>query len=153
MTFICVRPEKREPVTVVESVEASVEEGLIGDHFNGKPGDKCMVTLIQAEHIDFVSNVMDQKVDPALLRRNIVVSGINLLALKNKTFQIGEAILEGTKPCPPCSRMEENLGLGGYNAMRGHGGINARVIQSGKISVGDSLTVLQNESSVGAADE
>lgn len=126
---------------------ATTEDGLEGDHFNGKPGDKCQVTLIQAEHIAFVSNVMGTTVDPALLRRNIVVSGINLLALKNKRFQIGEAILEGTKPCPPCSRMEENLGHGGYNAMRGHGGINARVIESGRISVGDSLVVLNKSES------
>ncbi|MEE2640631.1 MAG: MOSC domain-containing protein [Planctomycetota bacterium] len=121
---------------------ADTEAGLEGDHFSGLPGDNRQVTLIQAEHIGFVGTLMGQQVDPALLRRNIVVSGLNLMALKNKKFRIGEAVLEGTKPCPPCSRMEENLGHGGYNAMRGHGGLNARVIQAGKISVGDQVVVL-----------
>ena len=121
---------------------ADTEAGLEGDHFSGPPGDNRQVTLIQAEHIGFVGVLMGQQVDPALLRRNIVVSGLNLMALKNKKFRIGEAVLEGTKPCPPCSRMEENLGHGGYNAMRGHGGLNARVIQAGKISVGDQVVVL-----------
>ena len=72
-------------------------------------------------------------VDPGLTRRNIVVRGINLLAMKDKQFQIGEVVLEMTGLCHPCSRMEENLGPGGFNAMRGHGGITARVIKGGKV--------------------
>jgi MOSC domain-containing protein YiiM len=76
-----------------------------------------------------------------LLRRNIVVSGINLQALKEQQFKIGEAVLFGTGNCPPCSRMEENLGPGGYCAMRGHGGITAYVLQPGKICLGDSVTL------------
>jgi MOSC domain-containing protein YiiM len=73
----------------------------------------------------------------ALIRRNIVVEGINLNALKNKQFNIGEAILKMTGFCFPCSRMEENLGKGGFNAMRRHGGITYRVIQEGKIGMGN----------------
>jgi len=86
-----------------------------------------MVTLIQREHISAVASILKlDSLDPALLRRNIVVSGINLQALKKKEIQIGEAVLFVTGNCPPCSRMEENLGAGGYNAMRGHGGVTAR---------------------------
>ena len=77
--------------------------------------------------------------DPALLRRNIVVAGLNLLALKGRRFRIGGALLEGSGPCEPCSRMEEALGPGGYNAMRGHGGITARVVEGGLIRVGDAV--------------
>jgi MOSC domain-containing protein YiiM len=80
-----------------------------------------------------------EEVSPKLLRRNIVVSGINLLALKKARFLIGTAELEGTGPCVPCSRMEENLGPGGYNATRGHGGITARVVTAGIIRVGDEV--------------
>ena len=125
----------------METAEARVGSGLDGDHHakRGKPS-KREVTLIQAEHLAAAASLTHQgAVTPDLTRRNIVVSGINLLALKDRRFQIGAAILEATGPCEPCSRMEENLGPGGYNAMRGHGGITARVVESGAIRVGDEV--------------
>ncbi len=63
----------------------------------------------QAEHIPVVASLVHRKeITPELLRRNLVVSGINLIALKGRRFMIGECELEGTGPCDPCSRMEEN---------------------------------------------
>ena len=96
--------------------------------------------MIQHEHLAAMAQLLKRDaIDPALLRRNIVVSGINLQALKQRNFKIGSAVLHGTGNCAPCSRMEETLGTGGYNAMRGHGGITAYVVDAGKISVGDSV--------------
>jgi MOSC domain-containing protein YiiM len=67
-------------------------------------------------------------VDPDRLRRNVVVSGTNLHAVKGQRFQLGSALLLATGERHPCSRMQEAFGQGGYNAVRGHGGITARVI-------------------------
>lgn len=138
--WIGIRPQRRSPVEAVASVEARAELGLSGDHFAGKSGSDRQVTLVQHEHLAAIASILHRDVpDPGLLRRNIVVSGINLLALVGRHFRIGEAILEGRGPCNPCSRMEENLGPGGRNAMHGHGGITARVIRSGMIRVGDEV--------------
>ncbi len=138
--WIGVRPEKRKPLTVVASV-AVLEHGLEGDHYAGRSGNRS-VTLIQKEHIDAVASLLHKnKIDPSELRRNIVVSGINLLALKDREFKIGTAVLKMTGLCHPCSRMEENFGAGGYNAVRGHGGINASVISTGIINLQDKVEV------------
>ena len=100
--------------------------------------------MFQHEHLSVVASFLRRdNIDPVLLRRNIVVRGINLLALKDKKFQVGEAIFEMTGQCHPCSRMEEVLGEGGYNAMRGHGGITARVVSGGLISVGACVSVFK----------
>ncbi|MDB4371081.1 MOSC domain-containing protein [Mariniblastus sp.] len=140
--WIGVRPGRREPLNVLPSVDVSME-GLVGDRYRGKAGGPRMVTLIQQEHIATVESILKiEAIDPGVLRRNVVVSGINLQALKKRRIQIGGAILEVTGNCPPCSRMEENLGGGGYNAMRGHGGVTATVIQEGTIHCGDSVMCL-----------
>ena len=142
--WIGIREKRRSKVVSVAEVTISVEDGLEGDHYS-KQGGKRMVTLIQKEHLDVVSSLLNKKIVPGEVRRNIVVSGINLLALHNETFTLGDdVVLTGTGYCHPCSRMEENLGLGGYNAMRGHGGITAVVVSRGKICVGDRVK-LQNQ--------
>ncbi len=141
--WISIRPGRGEPVNVLEKAEITLENGLEGDRYGGKAGSPRQVTLIQKEHLAAVGGMLGRgPIDPVIARRNIVVSGINLLALKGKQFQIGEAILEYTGLCHPCSKMEAAFGPGGYNAMRGHGGITAKVIQSGSVQVGDDVAYL-----------
>ncbi len=140
--WIGVRPERRESMNELESVRIDKESGLDGDRY-GKAGGKRQVTLIQGEHLDGLASMLAiDAVSPATVRRNIVVRGINLLALKDKRFRIGEAVLEYTGLCHPCSHMEDVLGPGGYNAMRGHGGITATVISGGDVRIGDSVSAL-----------
>jgi MOSC domain-containing protein YiiM len=138
--WIGVRPARRDPVIVVDSVEAREGRGLTGDRFAGGASSKRQVTLIQAEHLPVIARLLGRdSIDPSLLRRNIVISGINVLALNGARFAIGGAVMIGSGPCHPCSRMEEAFGAGGYNAVRGHGGITARVIAGGVIRVGDAV--------------
>ncbi|MEO0620340.1 MAG: MOSC domain-containing protein, partial [Pseudomonadota bacterium] len=105
-----------------------------------KPGKRA-VTLIQHEHLAVIASLLGvEAVSPSQLRRNIVVSGINLLGLRNRTFRVGEVVLKGSGLCAPCSRMERALGYGGYAAVRGHGGICAEVVGVGRIAIGDAVT-------------
>lgn len=137
--WIGVRPERRQDMQALDNVTASPDTGLTGDRYSGRTGQR-QVTLLQAEHLDTIASCVGREsIEPMLLRRNIVVKGLNLLALKNQNFLVGEVELEFTGMCHPCSRMEELLGPGGYNAVRGHGGITARVLTAGKICVTDRV--------------
>ena len=137
--WIGLRPARDVAMREVASVEAVAGRGLLGDRYASGSG-KRGITLIQAEHLPVIAALGGRDaVDPALLRRNIVVSGIPLVALKGRRFRIGQAVFEGNGDCDPCSRMETALGPGGYNAMRGHGGLCARILAGGLVSVGDAL--------------
>lgn len=140
--WIGLRPAQRAAVASVARVEARVGQGLEGDRHRG--AGRRQVTLVQAEHLDVVAALLGLPpgaVRPEQLRRNLVVRGVNLLALRQARFRIGGALLEGTGSCDPCSRMEEVLGAGGFNAMRGHGGITARVLEPGPIELGAEVRI------------
>ena len=139
VVWLGLRPARREPMIARESVVAETGLGLRGDRYGRRDGGR-QVTLIAEESLAAVGSYLGGgPAPPERLRRNVVVRGINLLALKGRRFRIGEAVLEASGECHPCSRMNEELGPGGYNAVREHGGITARVIGGGVVRLGDGV--------------
>lgn len=149
---ILLRPTRGAPMRSVPEAEALVARGLRGDRSAAKPatsieGGKRQVTLIQAEHLPVIASLAGlDTLSADLLRRNLVVRGINLLAARPLfrdrplVLRLGtEVVLEITGPCEPCSKMEAALGHGGYNAVRGHGGVTARVRSGGVLRLGDTV--------------
>ncbi|HEX5843990.1 MAG TPA: MOSC domain-containing protein [Pseudomonas sp.] len=143
--WIGVRPSARSSMLELDAVEARREAGLTGDHSRPGPRNARQITLIQWEHLAVISELLgrsaQQPIVPQDLRRNLAISGINLFSLKARRFRIGQAILETTGWCQPCARLEERLGAGAFQAIRGHGGITARVLQGGIIRLNDSVRV------------
>ena len=137
LDWIGLRNARRDTVRPVSSAEITAA-GLQGDHSRA---GKRAVTLVQAEHLSAIGSFLGQStVDPSLLRRNLVIAGLNLAGLKGRQIRIGTALLELTVICAPCSRMEETFGPGGYSAVRGHGGWCATVIEPGLVTVGDAVS-------------
>ena len=150
---IVLRPGRERAAVSALTALALVDRGLEGDRSGARPpsrpgGSKRQVTLLQAEHLPLIRAWSGREVDATELRRNLVVSGINLLAqlslFADQPLQVrigADVLLVITGPCDPCSKMEALLGPGGYNAMRGHGGTTARVIHGGVLAVGDAVVV------------
>lgn len=147
---IFLRPQRDVAAIAVASAEAVEGRGLLGDwtadRVRASPGTgKRQVTLIQAEHVPLIARWTGRDtLDAAILRRNLVISGVNLVAARSPfpgqrlTVHIGEQfVLVVTGDCAPCSKMEAALGPGGYNAVRGHGGATARIVRGGMLRVGD----------------
>ena len=164
---IWLRPARGAPMLAASRAEALAGRGLAGDRAArarpaGAPaaaGGKRQVTLLQAEHLPVIAALAGLPagaVGAGLLRRNLLVSGLNLLAARSLfkdtplLLQLGDdaasaVLLEVTGPCEPCSQMAAALGPGGYNAMRGHGGVTARVLRGGWFAVGAPLHCLRQD--------
>lgn len=144
LDWIGLRPERLKPMLDVPTTSAIEGLGLEGDRrCQGSLGSGRQVTLISAEHIKVIESLMGFAISPDMLRRNLVVSGINITALKYRQFQIGDAVFEATVACHPCGRMEKVLGQGGFAAMIGHGGLCAKIVKGGAITVGDSVSIIE----------
>lgn len=145
VAWIGLRPDHGEPVHEVEAVRALVGHGLEGDvAARGRGGGKRQVSLVQAEHLPVIAALTGvAQVTPAMLRRNLLIAGVNLLALVRLRFAVGDqVVLVGTGACAPCSVMDESVAAGAFQAMRGHGGITASVERAGWIRVGDLVRVV-----------
>lgn len=141
MDWIGVSPGNRGTIQVLDKATCQVGTGLAEDYRTSRTRQ---ITLIQAEHLPVIGALLRRDpIRPEEMRRNLVVSGINLLALNGRKFRVGAVVLLGTEPCDPCWRIEEALGAGGYNACAEMGGLIATVVEPGQIAVGDSVTALR----------
>ncbi|GKZ14449.1 MOSC domain-containing protein [Haladaptatus sp. T7] len=139
-----------EPMQSVTEVHAVADRGLRGDrYFNGtgyySPYDVCQVTLIANEAIDAIDREFGLDLTAGEHRRNVVTEGIDVHDLLKHRFRVGDALLEGTRPRPPCAHVEQlNEQEGVARALKdGRGGICADVVESGRIGVGDSISDIE----------
>lgn len=139
-TWIGLRPARDASIVTPRSAVLMAGRGIEGDRYQTSRDGARQVTLIALESLEAIASFLGRdRPEPEILRRNFVTSGINLLGLKGRRFRLGAALLEYSGDCAPCSRMETNLGPGGYNAVRGHGGITARIIEGGEVHIGDAI--------------
>lgn len=114
LAWIGLRPERRTPMVEVAQALLEPGRGLRSDRWRGSATGARQMTLVAAEHLRTIACHLGlDAVAPAQLRRNLVVEGVNLLALKGHRLRTGAALLEFSGACYPCSRMEEAFGLGG----------------------------------------
>jgi MOSC domain-containing protein YiiM len=142
-------PEGGAPMRRRETVEA-VRGGLEGDRYKTgrgyySPFDVCEVTLVDAAALETIEQEYGIDLSDGRHRRNVVTRGVDVHDLLETTFRVGEALLRGTRPRPPCVHVEQVAGEDGVaRALKqGRGGICADVLDPGRIAVGDSLEVVE----------
>jgi len=121
--------------------------GLEGDRYREGAGywtpygDVCEVTLIEREDLDEIEREHELRVKNGEHRRNIITGGIRLESLRRRRFRIGEVVLEYDRPRPPCKHVQDLTEPGMTRALRGRGGICARVVEAGMIRARDAIEV------------
>lgn len=151
---IVLRPARGEPAVSVSEAIAEPGRGLLGDRRaagkqSGRQSSKREITLFQAEHLPLVAGWCGlDELDPLRLRRNLLISGLNLVGMRSPfpdvqlEWAIGDEVkIRITGPCDPCSKMAAELGAGSYNALRGHGGMTAAIVAGGVIRIGDRVSL------------
>lgn len=139
--WIGVRPERRTPLAVCQEVQLVAGRGIKGDHYDQPDGDR-QVTLVLAEDLQRAAADLGREgIDPALVRRNLVIRGIDLHASGRCRVRLGDCLIELTGDCHPCNRMDENLGDGGRRSLADRGGFTGRILVGGVIQVGDPVSL------------
>jgi MOSC domain-containing protein YiiM len=146
---IFLAPEAGAEMKSVQAVTAFEGCGLEGDRYcNGtghwsRFGRVCEVTFIAAEDLDDIEPETGVSVKNGEHRRNLVTRGINLKALRRgEHFRVGEVVFEYRGPRSVCRYIERLTEPGMTQALKGRGGICARVIENGKVRVGDEIELL-----------
>jgi len=141
------RPARRAPMEEIEHGEITVDGGLAGDH-KGPKFPKRRITVLSREDWEAALAALSPPAGPADLpwtvrRANLLVEDIRLPRARGGQIQIGPVVLEITYPTVPCRRMEEaHSGLLKALMPEWRGGITARVLAGGPVSIGDRVTVL-----------
>jgi len=144
-----------EPVRRSE-VEVRADLGIVGDRYFGQTAHKnAAVTLVDAASLDELARTLDlpEPPDPHLMRRNIVVRGFPIDTLASRpgtpgrrfTLDAGSGPIEfqAHRPANPCAWMNVVLAPAAMKALRGHGGVRATPLTSGRLRLGPAtLTVL-----------
>ncbi|MEQ8821320.1 MAG: MOSC domain-containing protein [Sumerlaeia bacterium] len=151
LTAIFISPVAGAPMERRQQVAAIAGLGLEGDRyaagegsFSRWPGpgrevsliaEKDLIAVREASGIDLLSNRSGAH------RRNLVVRGLDLEALLQRDFRVGEALLHGERPCRPCRYLDRVSGLGLYEVLKNHGGggLRARVVEGGWMAVRDRV--------------
>ena len=133
--------ERVEEVTTVEGCGIEGDRYCEGTGFWTRYGDVCQVTLIEGEDLDFIENELGISVKDGQHRRNIITRGVRLLDLRRKRFRVGEVLLEFDRSRPPCRHVQDLSEPGMTRALKGRGGICARVVEAGQIRAQDAIAV------------
>jgi MOSC domain-containing protein YiiM len=142
-------PRAKAPMQPVLEAVAVAGRGLVGDRYHAGrgamsrwPGPHREVTLVSEEALSEAAVLVARPVTGADTRRNLLVRGVELDVLVGQRFRIGEVVLEGVQRCHPCAYLERVVGIEGlFAALKGRGGLRARIVEGGVLRAGDTVVI------------
>lgn len=132
--------ELRGPMEELSSASIAVEDGISGDARGRKPGRQ--VTVLFRDGWEEACKEVAVLLPWVTRRANLYVDGLERPQAAGGRIVIGEVILEVTQETDPCQLMERaQAGL--YRALGPdwRGGVCCRVVQGGKIAIGDAVSI------------
>lgn len=153
VTAIHTAPEAGDPMQPQETVTAVAGKGLKGDRYFNQAGswsgdkgrdlppEDRAITLFESEILEIVERDENITLSPEDHRRNITTTGIAADHLVDHQFTLGNAVCEGVAICEPCAYLESLTQDGVLNALIHRGGLNARIIETGDITINDPITI------------
>ncbi len=135
------QPPGEFPLEEQAEIECCAGRGLRGDRFfDYKTDYKGQVTFFAREVFDeLVHEFGVGAKSPGVLRRNVIVSGVDLMALIDVEFELQGVQFLGMQHCKPCSWMNLVVAPGAEKYMLpGKGGLRARILSDGRLCVGEA---------------
>lgn len=137
------------PMRPVESAAVLAGRGIAGDRYAHSRGTysrgdrdhrpERQITFIEQEALDAVRRDHGLEVDPGDTRRNVLTRGVALNHLVGREFSVGNVRFRGVELCEPCRHVEEVSGRPIRKPLVHRGGLNAEVLEDGRIAVGDPI--------------
>lgn len=141
-----------EPMRSIKATEAIQDRGLQGDRYSEDKGhwkslDGCQVTLITEHELTRAKTgtrpAFQTALDNGSHRRNLVIDGLKTKKLEGQRFRIGSAVFSYEKVRPPCGYLDQVAGQGMCRALSHQSGICIRVVNGGRLAVGDAVEVIE----------
>ncbi|MEX5720495.1 MOSC domain-containing protein [Geodermatophilus maliterrae] len=129
----------------VQRVEVRAGHGIVGDRYAGRPAHRdAAVTVLAAESVEALAAELGAgPLDPLLTRRNVVLRGAEVEALRTELFSLdcgeGVVLLRGGRPANPCAWLDTVLAPGAHRGMRGRGGVRCTPLSDGVLRLGPAV--------------
>lgn len=132
------KPPGEAPMLEVDRAECVAGSGLRGDRFfNFKDDFKGQITFFAEEIHQRLCRQFDRdadEMDTSVYRRNVITRGVDLNTLIDEEFEIQGVRFRGSEECSPCYWMNSAFGPGAEQALKGNGGLRARILSDGDLT-------------------
>ncbi|MCU1412581.1 MAG: molybdenum cofactor biosysynthesis protein [Rhodoglobus sp.] len=119
-----------------DSIEVRAGLGIVGDRYFGQRAHRtASVTVMAVESVERIGIGLD----PAETRRNIIVRGLDIDAMRGEDFELGGILFRAHRPANPCAWMDVALAPGAFRALRGRGGMRCEPLTSGTLHLGPAV--------------